>query len=309
MMKWGGSMAAVLLVLAAALLRAQDTPATPALPQPGTVRVVAGELAVVQVYFDFLAQGRAGLIRVAGADMATVEATLFDVAAPLRFFRVPNDPGYYAFVVTALDQAMRTYELRVTVASAAGATETLTIPVTVDSGGFIRQDVLLTGEKAFLVNPEIENGELTRLFELAAPYTEAKLWGATGFHLPTDAAATSPFGAVRVFNGSLNTLHTGWDFQAAMGEPVVATAGGVVAFTGRLDIRGNYVLIDHGYGIYSGYAHLSVIYVTQGQPVNTGQIIGQVGSTGRSSSPHAHFEMIADGKWVDPLDFVRMYVP
>lgn len=292
------------------VLQAQDVTETPAanpVKQPATVRVEAGNLAVAQVYFDYLKQGRAGLIRVAGADIATLEARIFDER--LTFFRVPNDPGYYALLVTALEQAIHAYELRVTVTDSAGNTETLVIPVEVDSGKFIRQDVLLTGDKAYLVDPEIENNELTRIFALAAPVIEERLWGDTGFRFPINAELTSPFGAVRVFNGSFNTLHTGWDFQAALGRPVVASAAGVVAFAGLMDIRGNYVLINHGYGIYSGYAHLSVIYVTQGQPVVAGQIVGQVGSTGRSSSPHAHFEMLVNDKWVDPVDFVNMYLP
>jgi murein DD-endopeptidase MepM/ murein hydrolase activator NlpD len=120
---------------------------------------------------------------------------------------------------------------------------------------------------------------------------------------------TSPFGAVRVFNNNFNTLHTGWDYQVGVGQPVMATASGVVAFAGPLDIRGNYVLIDHGYGVYSGYAHHSVIYVTQGQPVSAGQIIGQVGTTGRSSSPHAHFEMAVNGYWIDSVDFMKLPLP
>ena len=89
----------------------------------------------------------------------------------------------------------------------------------------------------------------------------------------------------------------------------MATASGTVAFAEQLDIRGIYVMIDHGYGVYSGYAHMSVLYVTQGQSVKAGQIIGQVGTTGRSSSPHAHFEMIVNGEWIDPTDFLRLPLP
>jgi murein DD-endopeptidase MepM/ murein hydrolase activator NlpD len=69
------------------------------------------------------------------------------------------------------------------------------------------------------------------------------------------------------------------------------------------------VLINHGHGIFSGYAHLSVIYVTQGQTLKAGQIIGQVGTTGRSSSPHAHFEMLVNGLWVDSAEFLRLWLP
>ncbi|MEO1290515.1 MAG: M23 family metallopeptidase, partial [Chloroflexota bacterium] len=161
-----------------------------------------------------------------------------------------------------------------------------------------------------LLDPEIEQAELERIFDIASGVSDEPFWGENSFVAPSpNAELTSPFGAVRVFNEELQTVHTGWDFNAPTGTPLMATAAGEVVFAGQLDIRGNYVLVNHGRGIYSGYAHLSVIFVTQGQPVSEGQVVGTVGSTGRSSSAHAHFEMIANGIWIDATDFVQMYVP
>ena len=279
------------------------------LPTPTPIvplQIIEGQYGEAGLYQDMIPQGRAGLLRVTGANLDRVSAVAFDQA--LTFFPQGEDT-YYAVFAVPIPQKARTYDLPVTLRTTQGETETLTLSLTVDNGGFLQQDVLLIGEKAFLVNPEIEESELTRLFDLASPMTEERLWDANGFHAPVQGELTSPFGAVRVFNNNFNTLHTGWDYQVGIGQPVTATAAGTVAFAGRLDIRGNYVMIDHGYGVYSGYAHLSVIYVTQGQPVKSGQIIGQVGTTGRSSSPHAHFEMIVNGAWIDPVDFLRLPLP
>jgi murein DD-endopeptidase MepM/ murein hydrolase activator NlpD len=289
------------------LLSAQDATPAPTATIPAPSRIVPGNIAEIGLYFDFIKQGRVGLLRVSGADAAEVQATIFDTR--LNFFAVPDDPAHYALIVVPINQSIKSYELKISVANSQRETEQFSLAVAVESGEFIQQDVILTGEKAYLVDQTIEDNELAHIFKLAEPVTEERLWDSAGFHVPVQAPLTSQFGAVRVFNGFLRTLHTGWDFQVPLGKPVVASASGVVAFAGAMDIRGNYVLINHGYGIYSGYAHLSVVYVTQGQPLRAGQIIGQVGTTGRSSSPHAHFEMLVNGNWVDSADFLRTYVP
>ncbi|QYU68492.1 M23 family metallopeptidase [Leptolyngbya sp. 15MV] len=73
--------------------------------------------------------------------------------------------------------------------------------------------------------------------------------------------------------------------------------------------RGNYVLIDHGYGIYSGYAHLGTMHVTRGQDVTRNQVLGTVGDTGRVSGPHFHWEMAVNGNWVDSVQFIQLWMP
>jgi len=292
----------LLLLIVMSRVVAQEEAPTPIVP----LQIVTGQYGEAALYQDVVPQGRAGLLRVMGANLDRIDAVVFDQA--LTFFS-QGDDTYYAVFAVPIPQKARAYDVPVTLHTTQGETETLTLSLTVDNGGFLTQDVLLIGEKAFLVNPEIEEAELTRLFDLAAPVTEERLWDASGFASPVQGELTSPFGAVRVFNNNFNTLHTGWDYQVGVGQPVMASASGTVAFAGRLDIRGNYVMIDHGYGIYSGYAHLSVIYVTQGQAIKAGQIIGQVGTTGRSSSPHAHFEMIVNGAWIDPTDFLRLPLP
>jgi murein DD-endopeptidase MepM/ murein hydrolase activator NlpD len=100
-------------------------------------------------------------------------------------------------------------------------------------------------------------------------------------------------------------MHTGLDFRASMGDPVRATANGKVASAGWAGGYGRMVEIDHGNGLSTRYGHLSEIHVKVGDPIKIGQVIGAVGSTGRSTGPHLHYETRIDGEAVDPQKFLR----
>ena len=100
-------------------------------------------------------------------------------------------------------------------------------------------------------------------------------------------------------------MHTGLDFRAATGDPVRATANGKVASSGWAGGYGRMVEIDHGNGLSTRYGHLSEIDVKVGDVVKIGQVIGLVGSTGRSTGPHLHYETRIDGEAVDPQKFLR----
>jgi murein DD-endopeptidase MepM/ murein hydrolase activator NlpD len=100
-------------------------------------------------------------------------------------------------------------------------------------------------------------------------------------------------------------MHTGLDFRAASGDPVCATANGKVVSSGWAGGYGRMVEIDHGNGLSTRYGHLSEINVKIGDPIKIGQVIGAVGSTGRSTGPHLHYETRIDGDAVDPQKFLR----
>jgi murein DD-endopeptidase MepM/ murein hydrolase activator NlpD len=100
-------------------------------------------------------------------------------------------------------------------------------------------------------------------------------------------------------------MHTGLDFRAAAGDPVRATANGKVASSGWAGGYGRMVEIDHGNGLSTRYGHLSEIDVKVGDQIRIGQVIGAVGSTGRSTGPHLHYETRIDGEAVDPQKFLR----
>ena len=116
---------------------------------------------------------------------------------------------------------------------------------------------------------------------------------------------SSPFG-VRIdpFLGRA-AMHTGVDLRGDLGEPVHATAGGIVQIAGRDGGYGKMVEIDHGNGFSTRYGHLSEIDVKVGQEVRLGAIVGRIGSTGRSTGPHLHYETRINGEAVDPQKFLR----
>jgi murein DD-endopeptidase MepM/ murein hydrolase activator NlpD len=100
-------------------------------------------------------------------------------------------------------------------------------------------------------------------------------------------------------------MHTGIDFRGDAGDPVRATASGTVTHAGWSGGYGKMVEIDHGHGLATRYGHLSAIDVAVGQSVKIGQIVGRVGSTGRSTGPHLHYETRVNGEAVDPQKFLR----
>ncbi|MEM9677944.1 MAG: M23 family metallopeptidase [Pseudomonadota bacterium] len=120
------------------------------------------------------------------------------------------------------------------------------------------------------------------------------------------ARISSRFGSRRDPFTGRSAVHSGLDFSAPRGTPIVATAGGRVTKAGRLGGYGKLVELDHGGGITTRFAHLSRINVKLGQKVARGQLVGRVGSTGRSTGPHLHYEVRRKGRALDPLTFVRL---
>ncbi|MBV9840840.1 MAG: M23 family metallopeptidase [Sphingomonadaceae bacterium] len=106
------------------------------------------------------------------------------------------------------------------------------------------------------------------------------------------------------FEGSAR-MHAGLDMAAPAGTPVYATADGVVAHAGPSNGYGNLVEIDHGRGVHTRYGHLSAVLVAENSRVHRGDLIGRVGSTGRSTGPHLHYEVRLDDRAINPLPFLQ----
>ena len=124
------------------------------------------------------------------------------------------------------------------------------------------------------------------------------------FTVPIPGEAGTNFGVRRVFNGQPRAPHSGADLHAATGTPVHATNRGRVVLAKKLFFTGNTVILDHGLGIYSLYAHLSRIGVRKGDIVKNGQVVGLSGATGRVTAPHLHWAMRVQGARVDPFSLV-----
>ncbi|MDH3212341.1 MAG: M23 family metallopeptidase [Myxococcales bacterium] len=123
------------------------------------------------------------------------------------------------------------------------------------------------------------------------------IWPTKGWLTSRFGSRTSPFTGRRQF-------HSGIDIAGRRGTDVVASARGVVKFTGRRGPLGNTVIIDHGYGVQSHYGHTDEIFVKRGQAVERGQVIASLGNTGRSTGPHLHYGVEVAGKTVNPLNYI-----
>jgi murein DD-endopeptidase MepM/ murein hydrolase activator NlpD len=116
---------------------------------------------------------------------------------------------------------------------------------------------------------------------------------------------SSHYGARRSINGGpYDTYHEGTDFSAYRGSPVLAPASGIVSLAETLPVRGGSVILDHGLGIHTGYYHLSQINVEVGQHVNSGDLLGEVGTTGRSTGNHLHWDLLIGTNWIDAEQWV-----
>jgi murein DD-endopeptidase MepM/ murein hydrolase activator NlpD len=118
---------------------------------------------------------------------------------------------------------------------------------------------------------------------------------------PVAGYLSSAYGPRRdPFTGS-SDFHSGLDISAPAGQPIQATADGTVLTASYEGNYGNLIEVDHGFGITTRYGHLSRYAVTKGQRVRRGDVIGYVGSTGRSTSPHLHYEVLVNGRLTNPL--------
>jgi murein DD-endopeptidase MepM/ murein hydrolase activator NlpD len=188
------------------------------------------------------------------------------------------------------------------VATSDGQTITATTELDITPGEFGRR--VLKVDNAF-VNPPPpviarimrEAAELEQLWMQSDP---RRLWDA-GFLRPVPGRANGAFGSRSIFNGQPRQPHGGADFLSPAGTPIQAPNSGRVVLARDLYFTGNTVVIDHGLGVFSLLAHLSVMDVHQGELATQGQTIGRVGATGRVTGPHLHWAVRINGARVDPL--------
>ena len=167
----------------------------------------------------------------------------------------------------------------------------------------------LTVNEAFVTPPSSEQARIREEAALLATVWRSaageRLWNG-GFVRPVPGVANSAFGTRSVYNGKPRTPHGGADFLSPGGTPVHAPNAGRIAVARALYFTGNTVVIDHGLGLFSTLAHLSTIDVQEGGVVAAGEVIGEVGATGRVTGPHLHWAVRANDARVDPLSLLAL---
>lgn len=280
-------------------------------PGPGAL---PGAISKVEVDPFPLGQGRTTVIRLSAPQGATLSGSL--MGHELHFFE-SQDGTYVALQGVGALADPGVYPLALKGTLPGGSDFAFSQMVAVKELNY-PYDRPLTVDPS-TIDPAVTKPEDAEWSALALPATLQKYWNGS-FQMPSPLPKdyclesgdcwTSRFGNRRSYNGSpYNLFHTGLDIAGGAGTEIFAPADGVVVFTGPLTVRGNATMIDHGWGVYTGYMHQSEIKVKVGDLVKAGQVIGLVGGTGRVEGPHLHWEVWAGGVQVDPLEWLEKEFP
>ncbi|HXR01873.1 MAG TPA: peptidoglycan DD-metalloendopeptidase family protein, partial [Pseudomonas sp.] len=185
------------------------------------------------------------------------------------------------------------------------------LPFSVGSKQYPEQRITLKNQRQVNPNPDdlkrIE-GELdvqVRAYRSFSAGTPSNLL----LDKPVDGPLSSKFGVRRFFNGEERNPHAGLDFAVPAGTPIKSPAAGKVILIGNYFFNGNTVFVDHGQGFISMFCHMSKIEVKVGDSVPRGGVVGRVGSTGRATGPHMHWNVSLNDARVDPAIFINAFQP
>jgi murein DD-endopeptidase MepM/ murein hydrolase activator NlpD len=278
-----------LIVLLAASLRAQSDPSVGVTESARSIQ--PGELVVLT------------LTTPKPVDSLTVRAFNED----LRPFRVDERTWR---VLVGIDLNVKPGIHAVTIVPGAGKNVAVTHNLAVKPKAFPTRR--LTVDDAF-VNPppavtkriDDEAARLAAIWNSSAP---DRLWTDL-FVRPVPQEANSRFGSRSILNGQARSPHGGADFASPTGTPIKAPNAGKVVLAEDLYYTGGTVVIDHGLGLISLFAHMSRVDVREGQPVERGAVVGLVGATGRVTGAHLHWTLRANGARVDPLSLLAVLGP
>lgn len=220
----------------------------------------------------------------------------------------PFDGGAVALIPVGLDVAPGHYPLAAALVDRQGVTTEVQLTLTVVHKDRPEESLTLPER---MVSPGVEDtARIAReaaLLEQAFALRSLRHW--ESFQRPVDDPVSSVFGKRRLLNGKPKSPHSGTDFRSPQGTPVRAISSGRVALAGDFFYTGLTVVVDHGEGLFSLYAHLSKLLVAEGTMLNAGDFIGHVGSTGRSTGAHLHLTVRLLGERIDPLALLALFTP
>lgn len=249
-----------------------------------------------------LAQGRALLLMARSDEPASLSAMLGERS--IRWQQAQD--GWWAMAAFGPDASPGPVPLHLVAVDSAGNEARVDAQVDVAATPFPREDLDVSPELSELVSGPVRQAEEEYLTRLYTAPPSPRAWRGP-FLLPVQGPVVTQFGTVRSYNhGPPVGHHLGSDIAVPAGTFIRAPNRGKVVLAEPLRVRGNTVVLDHGGGIFTTYAHLSETLVQPGEEVQKGQAIGRVGSTGLSTGPHLHWELWVDGVPVDPLEWVEV---
>ncbi len=255
-----------------------------------------------------LVQGRTLVIQLQAPAGASLTGQFHDRS--LNFFS-PQEGDYVALqgIHAMLEPGL--YPLTLEGELADGTPLRFSQQVYIESGDYAFDPPLVVDSETMDAHTNEDENQLWA--SLSESVTPERYWRSE-FESPVEAYFSecfpSLFGNRRSYNESGYTyFHSGLDFCGGVGNDIYAPAPGEIVFVQELTVRGHATLIDHGWGVYSAYAHQSETLVAEGDWVETGDLIGNVGETGRVTGPHLHWEIIVGGVQVDPLQWLDRTFP
>ena len=260
----------------------------------------------IEILPKIVKQGDVCLMRTAGPkNLKSIEGEFLEGKIPLVLNA--NGKFYEALLGVDLDTKPAKYQVKVRGQDKGGKGFSGTSSLEVKKVSFKTQTLSLPSSMVDLDPKTLErvNGESKRLEDLFQRIRKEKLWKGR-FLQPVPGEISTPFGLRRVINRQSKSPHSGVDLRAAEGTPVLASNAGSVVIVADLFFSGKSVVLDHGQGIYSMYFHLSEILAREGEKISKGDVLGQVGSTGRSTGPHLHWGIRVQGSKVDPFSLLRV---
>jgi murein DD-endopeptidase MepM/ murein hydrolase activator NlpD len=272
----------------------------------------SNQIAKIEIFPLPVVQGHTAALRIYAKKPVILSGSFGN--KELNFFLDQNSGFYYA--LTGISAIANPGLVPLTLSGSFDNEENFSIEqnILLVSGGYRKEE--LTVEQTTIEQSVIDL-ENTQIQQILKPVSIEKLW-TKKFRFPVDGSLTddtigfsSYFGNRRSYNnGSLLGYHGGLDFKVVlMSLNIYSPAPGRVVFAGPMTIRGNTTFIDHGQGVYSGYGHQSEIKVKVGDIVQEGQLIGLIGSTGRVTGPHLHWDIWVNGNQVDPFDWIDNIYP
>jgi murein DD-endopeptidase MepM/ murein hydrolase activator NlpD len=241
--------------------------------------------------------------------LTSVEVRAFGRVEQVR--AMPGSPDTWQVLLGLdLDVKPGKHDVSISASSPSGSVS-VTYPIDIAAKTFPTRNLKV--DPAF-VNPPAsaaariarETAETTALWKGGAGPAPA---GALTFIAPVPHAANSAFGTRSIFNGEPRNAHSGADFLSPAGTPIKAPARGRVVLAKDLYFSGGSVMVDHGLGIVSLFAHLSAISAKPGEDVEAGRVVGRVGATGRVTGAHLHWTLRVNGARVDPLSMLALLRP